>query len=152
MILEELCKIKSFGSNMESSVTPQDIADKEAELGFALPQAFKELYLTFHPDDPAFSGKGNLIPFEELKIYKRTCWTDTVITILPFCRHERYGYGFEVSRYHKSKDIMSNDNPDDPPMKKSIWKAMKCPVTSQTFPDGLWSGWDTSRPWRSPAL
>ena len=39
MILEELCKIKSFGSNMESSVTPQDIADKEAELGFALPQA-----------------------------------------------------------------------------------------------------------------
>ena len=116
MILEELCKIKSFGSNMESSVTPQDIADKEAELGFALPQAFKELYLTFHPDDPAFSGKGNLIPFEELKIYKRIYWTDTVITILPFCRHERYGYGFEVSRYHKSKDIMSNDNPDDPPM------------------------------------
>jgi len=89
VILEELCKIKSFGSNMESSVTPQDIADKEAELGFALPQAFKELYLTFHPDDPAFSGKGNLIPFEELKIYKRIYWTDTVITILPFCRHER---------------------------------------------------------------
>lgn len=116
MILEELCKIKSFGSNMGSSVKPQDIADKEAELGFALPQAFKELYLTFHPDDPAFSGKGNLIPFEELKIYKRIYWTDTVITILPFCRHERYGYGFEVSRYHKSKDIMSNDNPDDPPM------------------------------------
>ena len=116
MILEELCKIKSFGSDMESSVTPEDIADKEAELGFTLPQALKELYLTFHPDDPAFSGKGNLIPFEELKIYKRIYWTDTVITILPFCRHERYGYGFEVSRYHKSKDIMSNDNPEDPQM------------------------------------
>ena len=116
MISEELKKIKSFGSHMESSVTPQDIADKEAELGFTLPQALKELYLTFHPDDPAFSGKGNLIPFEELKIYKRIYWTDTVITILPFCRHERYGYGFEVSRYHKSKDIMSSDNPEDPQM------------------------------------
>ena len=116
MILKELCKIKSFGSSMKSSVTSEDIADKERELGFALPQALKELYLTFHPDDPAFSGKGNLIPFEELKIYKRICWTDTVITILPFCRHERYGYGFEVSRYHKSKDIMSNDNLEDPQM------------------------------------
>lgn len=116
MISEELKKIKSFGSHMESSVTPQDIANKEAELGFTLPQALKELYLTFHPDDPAFSGKGNLIPFEELKIYKRIYWTDTVITILPFCRHERYGYGFEVSRYHKSKDIMSSDNPEDPQM------------------------------------
>ena len=58
----------------------------------------------------------DLIPFEELKIYKRICWTDTVITILPFCRHERYGYGLEVSRYHKSKDIMSNDNLEDPQM------------------------------------
>lgn len=37
MILEELCKIKSFGSDMESSVTPEDIADKERELGFPLP-------------------------------------------------------------------------------------------------------------------
>lgn len=34
MISEELKKIRSFGSHMESSVTPQDIADKEAELGF----------------------------------------------------------------------------------------------------------------------
>ena len=55
MISEELKKIKSFGSSMESSVTPEDIADKEKELGFTLPQALKELYLTFHPDDPAFS-------------------------------------------------------------------------------------------------
>ena len=116
MILEELKKIKSFGSNMESSVKPEDIADKEAELEFTLPQALKELYLTFHPDDPAFSGKGNLIPFEELKTYKRICWTDTVITILPFCRHERYGYGFEVSRQHKSKDTISNYDPEDPQM------------------------------------
>lgn len=161
MISEELKKIKSFGNHMESSVTPEDIADKETELGSTLPQALKELYLTFHPDDPAFSGKGNLIPFEELKIYKRIYWTDTVITILPFCRHERYGYGSEVSRYHKSKDIMSSDDPEDPQMwglyvspetrKKSIWQAMKCRVISQIFPDGSWSGWGTSRPWPSPA-
>ena len=104
MIIEELQKIKSFGSDIKSTVTPEDIAVKEVELGFALPQALQELYLTFHPDDPAFSDKGNLIPFEELKVYKRIFWTDTVITLLPFCRHERYGYGFEVSRYHKSKD------------------------------------------------
>lgn len=116
MIIEELEKIKSFGSNMESSVTLEDIADKERALGVTLPKALKELYLTFHPDDPAFSGKGNLIPFEELKIYKRICWTDIVITVLPFCRHERYGYGFEVSRYHKSNDTISNHDLEEPPM------------------------------------
>lgn len=116
MIIEELQKIKSFGSDIKSTVTPEDIAVKEAEMGFAFPQALQELYLTFHPDDPAFSGKGNLIPFEELKVYKRIFWTDTVITLLPFCRHERYGYGFEVSRYHKSKDIMSNNDSEDPQM------------------------------------
>ena len=116
MISEELKKIKSFGSSMESSVTPEDIADKEKELGFTLPQALQELYLTFHPDDPAFTEKGNLIPLEELKIYKRVYWTDTIITILPFCRHERYGYGFEVSRYHKSKDTMGSNDLEDPQM------------------------------------
>lgn len=57
MILEELKKIKSFGSSMKSSVTPEDIADKERELGFMLPQALKELYLTFHPGDPAFTDR-----------------------------------------------------------------------------------------------
>ncbi len=116
MISEELKKIKSFGSHMESSVTPQDIADKEKELGFTLPQALQELYLTFHPNDPAFTEKGNLIPLEELKIYKRVYWTDTIITILPFCRHEKYGYGFEVSRYHKNKDTMSSNDLEDPQM------------------------------------
>ena len=78
MISEELKKIKSFGNSMESSVTPEDIADKEKELGFTLPQALQELYLTFHPDDPAFTEKGNLIPLEELKICKRVYWTDTM--------------------------------------------------------------------------
>ena len=116
VIQAELYRIKSFGSDMKSTVTLEDIANKERELGFTLPQALKELYLTFHPEDPAFSGKGNLIPFEELKTYKRICWTDTVITILPFCRHERYGYGFEVSRQHKSKGTISNNAPEDPQM------------------------------------
>ena len=54
MILEELKKIKSFGSDRESYVTPEDIADKERELGFTLPQALQEFYLTFHENDPVF--------------------------------------------------------------------------------------------------
>ena len=43
MILEELKKIKSFGSDMKSTVTLEDIADKEKELGFTLPQAILSL-------------------------------------------------------------------------------------------------------------
>ena len=83
MIQAELYRIKSFGSDMKSTVTLEDITDKEKELGFTLPQARQELYLTFHLNDPAFTEKGNLIPLEELKIYKRVYWTDTIITILP---------------------------------------------------------------------
>ena len=71
MISEELKKIKSFGSHMESSVTPQDIADKEAELGFTLPQALQEFYLIFHKNDPVFSAKNRFIPLHELKRTKR---------------------------------------------------------------------------------
>ena len=55
MIAEELLKIKSFGSDRKSAVTEGDIAQKEAELGFPLPAALRELYLCFHPDDPVFS-------------------------------------------------------------------------------------------------
>ncbi len=58
MISEELCKIKSFGSDRKSTVTEGDISQKEAELGFHLPAALRELYLCFRPDDPAFSEKG----------------------------------------------------------------------------------------------
>ena len=57
MIQAELYRIKSFGSDMKSTVTLEDIADKEKELGFTLPQALQELYLTFHPDDPVFTEK-----------------------------------------------------------------------------------------------
>lgn len=61
MISEELHKIKSFGSDRKSAVAEGDISQKEAELGFQLPAALRELYLCFHPDDPAFSEKGKLI-------------------------------------------------------------------------------------------
>ena len=37
MILEELKKIKSFGSDRESYVTPEDIADKERTGIYAAP-------------------------------------------------------------------------------------------------------------------
>ena len=47
---------KSFGSSMESTVTQEDIAAKEKELGFSLPKALQELYLIFHPEDPVFAG------------------------------------------------------------------------------------------------
>ena len=116
MIRKELQIIKSFGENIESIVTFEDIAKKEEELGFPLPEALRELYIIFHPDDSAFTEKGSLIPLERLKIYKRIFWKDTEITILPFCQYERYGYGFEVSRYHKSKDNMSRNNSEDPEM------------------------------------
>ena len=43
MIQAELYRIKSFGSDMKSTVTLGDIADKEKELGFTLPQALQEL-------------------------------------------------------------------------------------------------------------
>ena len=114
MISEELHKIKSFGSDRKSAVAEGDISQKEAELGFQLPAALRELYLCFHPDDPAFSEKGKLIPLEELRAYKRICWTDTEVTVLPFCRYERYGYGFEVSRHNKKaggEDCITSEDP-----------------------------------------
>ena len=45
MISEELHKIKSFGSDRKSAVAEGDISQKEAELGFQLPAALRELYL-----------------------------------------------------------------------------------------------------------
>ena len=48
---------ESFGSSLDSTVTEEDIAAKEQELGFPLPEALRELYLTFNPEDPIFSGR-----------------------------------------------------------------------------------------------
>ena len=114
MIAEELLKIKSFGSDRKSAVTEEDMAQKEAELGFPLPAALRELYLCFHPDDPVFSEKGGLIPLGELTTYKRIYWTDTEVTILPFCRYERYGYGFEVGRHNKKQAAKPSYHPRIP--------------------------------------
>lgn len=71
MIKAELYRIKSFGSDMKSTVTPEAIADKEKELGFTLPQALRDFYFTFHEDDPIFSAKNRFIPLHELKRTKR---------------------------------------------------------------------------------
>lgn len=56
MIQKELKTIKSFGSQLESIVTMEDIAAREKKLKIKLPEALKDLYLTFHPDDPLFSA------------------------------------------------------------------------------------------------
>ena len=127
MINEQLQKIKSFGCSKESVVTLEDIAAKEAELGFSLPKALQELYLIFHPEDPVFAGQMALIPFQELKIYKRVYMTDTVISILPFCRDEKFGYGFEVSRYYKRQDRLERNAPEDP----QIWELCVSPETNK---------------------
>lgn len=54
MIAEELKKIKAFGSDRESSVTPEDIAAKEAEMGIRLPEALSQIFDWFlgpHPTE-----------------------------------------------------------------------------------------------------
>ncbi len=95
MILEELKTIKSFGAQVESSVTLEEIAAKEKKLKIKLPDALKELYLTFHPEDPLFSGPRSLIPFEELKLQRirRTYWH---FVLLPFSQDEGEGAVYSV--------------------------------------------------------
>ena len=83
MIQKELKTIKSFGSQLESTVTMEDIAAKEKKLKIRLPEALKELYLTFHPEDPLFSGYCSLLPFEQLKL-QRIRRTDWHYVLLPF--------------------------------------------------------------------
>ena len=94
MISEELKKIKSFGSHMESSVTPQDIADKEAELGFTLPQALQEFYLTFHESDPVFSAKNRFVPLHELERTKRHLVGSQNVEVITFYIYGIWGVGF----------------------------------------------------------
>ena len=71
MISEELKKIKSFGSGMESSVTPGDIAAKEAELRIRLPEALADVYLAFGEGTPVFSESNFFVPLDELEITER---------------------------------------------------------------------------------
>lgn len=122
MILEELKIIKSFGSQLESIVTTEDIAAKEKKLKIRLPEALMDLYLTFHPDDPIFSGPCSLLPFEELKVQRirRTYWH---YVLLPFARDETiqttYLVGIEVKASPKnehSQNVYNYQEEADPPM------------------------------------
>ena len=65
MISEELKKIKSFGSSMESSVTLEDIVDKEKELGVMLPQALRDFYFTFQKEQK----RGNFVTENKIQKY-----------------------------------------------------------------------------------
>ena len=94
MILEELKKIKSFGSDRESYVTPEDIADKERELGFTLPQALQEFYLTFHENDPVFSAKNRFIPLRELERTERHLVGSQNVEVITFYTYGIWGVGF----------------------------------------------------------
>ena len=94
MILEELKKIKSFGSDRESCVMPEDIADKERELGFTLPQALQEFYLTFHENDPVFSAKNRFIPLRELGRTERHLVGSQNVEVITFYTYGIWGVGF----------------------------------------------------------
>ena len=68
MILNELQKIKSFGCQLESKVTLEDIERKEAELGCKLPIALKEFYLTFSEEDPIFKSDDRFFTLDQLQV------------------------------------------------------------------------------------
>ncbi len=103
MISEELKKIKSFGSNMESSVTPEDIADKEKELGVMLPQALQDFYFTFHENDPVFSAKNRFIPLHELKRTKRHLIGSQDVEVITFYTYGIWGVG--IRKETNAQDI-----------------------------------------------
>lgn len=115
MILEKLKLIKSFGTSLDSTVTEEDIAAKEKGLGFLLPEALRELYLTFNPEDPIFSGeKFQLIPLSMLETCQRPRWSDTIVILLPFCQREKGGYAIEVGQHLKKEPCPPLCPVDDP--------------------------------------
>ena len=133
MILTELNIVKSFGSQLESTVTPEDIAAKEKKLKIKLPEALKDLYLTFHPEDPLFSGSCALVPFEELKLQRvrRVYWN---YVLLPFawCEEEQtyYYMGVEQKSTPKNRychEVNSYQEETDPPVffirDKKVWQS-----------------------------
>ena len=89
MILEKLKLIKSFGTSLDSAVTEADIAAKEKELGFPLPEALREEYLTFSPEDPIFSTWMNLIALDELRTIVLED-RDKHGAVLPFFRNDTW--------------------------------------------------------------
>jgi len=122
MILEELKIIKSFGSQMASTVTLEDITAKEKKLKIKLPEALKELYLTFHAEDTLFSGPCSLIPLDELRVQriKRAHWH---YVLLPFAWDETtqttYLVGIEMKPSPKNKhshEVYHYQEEADPPI------------------------------------
>lgn len=99
MILEELKLLKSFGTSLDSTVTEEEIAAKEKELGFPLPEALRELYLTFNPEDPMFTTC-HMIPIEELTVRKAEDERQIFQTI-PVLVGENRTYGPAISAERK---------------------------------------------------
>ena len=111
MILNELQKIKSFGCQLESKVTLEDIERKEAELGCKLPIALKEFYLTFSEEDPIFKSDDRFFTLDQLQVVggeiktfinegNDWCWKfgKTVVFLeLKFKTQFIWGIAFQVS-------------------------------------------------------
>lgn len=99
MILEELKLLKSFGNSLDSTVTEEDIAAKEKELGIELPEAVRELYLTFNPEDPTFTTC-HMIPLAELTVRKaENDWQ--IFQTIPVLVGENRTYGPAISAERK---------------------------------------------------
>lgn len=105
MIWEELRLLKSFGDFLDSTVTEADIAAKEQELGVELPEALRELYLTFNPEDPIFTAY-HMVPLAELTVRKaENDWQ--IFQTIPVLVGENRTYGPAISAERK----YGNDKP-----------------------------------------
>lgn len=95
MILEELKLLKSFGTFLDSAVTEEDIVAKEKELGFPLPEALRELYLTFNSEDPMFTTC-HMILLAELTMRKAEN-EQQIFQTIPILVGENRTYGPAIS-------------------------------------------------------
>lgn len=102
MILEELKLLKSFGTFLDSAVTEEGIVAKEKELGFPLPEALRELYLTFNPEDPIFTTC-RMTPLSELTVRRAEDKWQLYQTI-PVFVDETYTYGPAISAEPKNEN------------------------------------------------
>lgn len=99
MILEELKLLKSFGASLDGTVTETDLSAKEQELGIPLPEALRELYLTFNPEDPMFTTC-RMIPLAELTVRKaEDDWQ--IFQTIPVLVEEKRTYGPAISAERK---------------------------------------------------
>jgi|GEM_PF-3004427 len=116
VIIDELKRIKAFGSLMESTITKKDITKKECELGFKLPEALCDLYEIFNPNDPIFSVWLSLVPLEHLSIRVIERELPHTYSCVSFLVNESASYGF-AAKYHYSRtgelaqDYMLQEDP-----------------------------------------